>query len=113
MKISYLLLSLSLLAAGCDQTAARVENNIESNSLSLPEVSPPSTETPIPNLPADPPKTKSNCNENYSGCVPLASDVDCAGGKGDGPEYVKGPIRVLGNDVYGLDRDGDGIACDK
>ena len=54
----------------------------------------------------------SGCNSNYSGCVPNASDVDCAGGGGNGPEYVRGPIRVIGNDIYGLDRDGDGIACE-
>jgi hypothetical protein len=38
--------------------------------------------------------------------------VDCAGGGGNGPEYVRGPIRVTGVDIYGLDRDGDGIACE-
>lgn len=56
--------------------------------------------------------TRSGCNSNYSGCVPNASDVDCAGGGGNGPEYVQGPIRVIGVDIYGLDRDGDGIACE-
>lgn len=56
--------------------------------------------------------TRSGCNSNYSGCVPNASDVDCAGGGGNGPAYVRGPIRVTGNDIYGLDRDGDGIACE-
>ncbi|MGK5682668.1 G5 domain-containing protein [Actinoplanes sp. URMC 104] len=56
---------------------------------------------------------KSECDPNYSGCVPIASDVDCAGGDGNGPEYVSGPIRVIGDDPYDLDRDGDGIACDK
>lgn len=52
------------------------------------------------------------CDPNYSGCVPVASDVDCAGGGGNGPEYVKGPIQVIGQDIYNLDRDGDGIACE-
>ena len=54
----------------------------------------------------------SYCDPNYSGCVPIASDVDCADGGGNGPAYVKGPIRVLGKDIYGLDRDGDGVACE-
>ncbi|MEU8253782.1 G5 domain-containing protein [Micromonospora inaquosa] len=54
----------------------------------------------------------SKCDPNYSGCVPIASDVDCAGGSGDGPAYVSGPIRVIGSDIYDLDRDGDGTACD-
>ncbi|MCW3816310.1 hypothetical protein ONA91_17845 [Micromonospora sp. DR5-3] len=57
--------------------------------------------------------TTSKCDPNYSGCVPIASDVDCAGGSGNGPAYVQGPVRVIGTDIYDLDRDGDGIACDK
>ncbi|BCB88950.1 G5 domain-containing protein [Phytohabitans suffuscus] len=52
------------------------------------------------------------CDPNYSGCVPIASDVDCAGGGGNGPAYVSGPIRVIGSDIYDLDRDNDGIACE-
>jgi hypothetical protein len=53
------------------------------------------------------------CDPNYSGaCVPIASDVDCAGGSGNGPAYVQGPVRVVGTDIYGLDADGDGIGCD-
>lgn len=58
-------------------------------------------------------ESKSNCDPNYTPCVPIASDVDCAGGGGNGPAYVRGPIRVIGTDIYGLDRDGDGIACEK
>lgn len=52
------------------------------------------------------------CDPNYSPCVPIASDVDCAGGSGNGPAYVEGPVRVIGTDIYGLDRDGDGIGCE-
>jgi hypothetical protein len=56
----------------------------------------------------------SKCDPNYQGaCLdPNASDYDCAGGSGNGPRYVQGPIRVVGNDHFGLDRDGDGIACE-
>jgi resuscitation-promoting factor RpfB len=58
-------------------------------------------------------ETSGGCDPNYSGgCVPIASDVDCAGGSGDGPEYVAGPVRVVGDDVYGLDRDHDGLGCE-
>jgi hypothetical protein len=60
-----------------------------------------------------PPPPSSDCDPNYSGCVPVASDVDCAGGSGNGPAYVSGPIRVIGRDVYGLDADHDGIACER
>jgi hypothetical protein len=58
------------------------------------------------------PKPASNCDPNYSGCVPIASDVDCAGGSGNGPAYVSGVVRVIGEDVYDLDRDNDGLGCD-
>ena len=54
-----------------------------------------------------------NCDPNYSGaCVPIASDVDCEGGKGNGPSYVRGPVYVIGTDIYDLDRDGNGIGCE-
>jgi hypothetical protein len=59
------------------------------------------------------PASSPRCDPNYSGaCVPIASDVDCAGGSGNGPAYVDGPVRVIGRDIYDLDRDGDGIGCD-
>jgi hypothetical protein len=53
-----------------------------------------------------------SCDPNYSGCVPIASDVDCAGGSGNGPAYVQGPVQVIGVDIYDLDRDNDGIGCE-
>lgn len=67
-------------------------------------------QTPVrPVVPAAP----SGCDRNYSGaCVPIASDVDCAGGSGNGPAYVGGPVKVVGSDIYGLDRDGDGFGCE-
>lgn len=54
----------------------------------------------------------SSCDPNYSGCVPVASDVDCAGGSGNGPAYASGVVQVLGYDIYDLDADGDGYGCD-
>lgn len=58
------------------------------------------------------PALAGGCDPNYSsGCVPVASDVDCAGGSGDGPAYVSGTVRVVGNDPYGLDADDDGWGC--
>ena len=54
-----------------------------------------------------------DCHPSYRGaCVPIASDVDCAGGSGNGPRYVQGPVYVVGNDVYDLDSDGDGVGCE-
>jgi hypothetical protein len=55
----------------------------------------------------------SRCDPNYAGaCLdPDSYDYDCEGGSGDGPDYT-GPVEVVGDDPYGLDRDGDGHACD-
>ena len=54
-----------------------------------------------------------SCDPNYAGaCLkPGSFDYDCAGGSGDGPDYT-GPVRVVGSDPHGLDRDGDGSACE-
>jgi hypothetical protein len=48
----------------------------------------------------------------YDPCLPPASDYDCAGRTGDGPEYATGPIQVTGSDPYDLDSDSDGVACE-
>lgn len=71
------------------------------------------TKEPVTQVIAIGTKQVPQCDPNYTGaCVPIASDVDCAGGGGNGPAYVQGPIRVVGTDIYGLDRDGDGIGCE-
>jgi hypothetical protein len=44
--------------------------------------------------------------------VPIASDVDCAGGSGNGPAYVQGPVTVVGTDIYNLDANNNGIGCE-
>jgi endonuclease YncB( thermonuclease family) len=56
---------------------------------------------------------QANCHPSYVGeCLdPNASDYDCAGGSGNGPKYT-GPVRVVGPDVFRLDSDGDGYACE-
>jgi hypothetical protein len=86
------ILLVVLIAAGCNNPTAK---NKFASSL------------------ADAQELKSNCDPNYKECVPIAKDVDCANGNGDGPEYIKGPVHIIGTDKYKLDRDGDGIACDK
>lgn len=71
------------------------------------------TRQPAPAAPVPFAQPAGDCHPSYSGvCVPITSDVDCAGGSGNGPAYVRGPLQVIGPDVYDLDRDGDGIACD-
>jgi hypothetical protein len=52
------------------------------------------------------------CHPSYVPCIEPGSDVDCAGGSGNGPRYVEGPVQVVGPDDYGLDSDRDGIGCE-
>jgi micrococcal nuclease len=56
----------------------------------------------------------SSCHPSYEGaCLAIGNgDYDCAGGSGNGPNYVKGPIKVVGPDEFGLDRDNDGVGCE-
>jgi resuscitation-promoting factor RpfB len=72
----------------------------------------PRTQVTVVGTKVDQPTQSNDCDPNYSGCVPIASDVDCAGGSGNGPAYVQGPIEVIGTDIYRLDADHDGIACE-
>ena len=72
-------------------------------------VAPPPKPKPAP-APAQP----AGCDSNYAdACVPVSSDVDCAWGSGNGPAYFDGVARVVGSDIYDLDRDGDGYACEQ
>ncbi len=81
-------------------------------STKPPTTKPPTTKAPTTTAPGVKPLVGA-CDPNYAGaCVPIDSDVDCASGTGDGPSYVRGPVEVVGRDVYGLDRDGDGTGCE-
>jgi hypothetical protein len=66
---------------------------------------PPSTEPPVTAAPSP------DCTPGYDPCIAPGPDVDCAGGSGNGPRYVDGPVNVTGSDPYGLDSDHDGIGC--
>lgn len=51
------------------------------------------------------PETRSDCNPNYSPCIPNSPyDLDCAD--------IGFTVRVIGYDVYRLDRDKDGYGCE-
>ena len=113
---------LFLLAlGGCDRTRGDTNEGVDTKP---PVLIPPSVEQPTlndgppPVSASDPPPVAvepappGRCDPNYTPCVPIDSDVDCAGGKGDGPSYVVGPVRVIGSDPYKLDRDRDGVACE-
>jgi hypothetical protein len=86
-------------------------------TTSPPATAPPTTAPPAPPPTAAPspppssPRPAGNCHPSYTPCVPVASDVDCEGGRGDGPRYV-GRVTVTGPDVYRLDDDDDGIGCE-
>jgi len=64
--------------------------------------------------PASPSATAepAGCHPSYTPCLPITSDVDCVGGSGNGPVYT-GRVSVIGPDEYDLDRDGNGIGCEK
>lgn len=82
MKVAGLLIVASLAFAGCDES------------------------------PPPPPPPPLECHPEYGGCLdPNAEDYDCIGGTGDGPEFT-GRVESLGDDPFGLDRDGNGIGCD-
>ena len=71
----------------------------------------PTTSVPPP-VPTEPPPP--NCDPSYPDvCIPVgAADYDCAGGTGNGPNYIQGPIRVLPPDPHSFDGDGDGVGCE-
>jgi hypothetical protein len=78
-----------------------------------PKASPTPAPKPAPTPAATKPAGTGKCDPNYSrACVPIASDVDCAGGSGNGPAYVQGPVQVVGTDIYKLDADHDGVGCE-
>jgi hypothetical protein len=62
--------------------------------------------------PGSGPQSTEECTPGYSPCLTPASDYDCEGGGGDGPEYVTGPVQVSGSDPYGLDLDDNGVGCE-
>jgi len=69
-----------------------------------PPTTPPSTAAPSQNCdPAYP----DDCLQDGIG------DYDCAGGSGNGPNYVEGPITVLPPDPFGLDGNRDGVGCEQ
>jgi hypothetical protein len=65
-----------------------------------------------PPPPPPPPPPGNNCHPSYSPCIAPGPDVDCAGGSGNGPRYVNGPVHIHGPDKYDLDSDNDGLGCE-
>ena len=78
-----------------------------------PQPTAPPTPKPTPE-PTPAPAPITSCDPSYpSVCIPVgAADYDCAGGSGNGPNYIAGPLTVLPPDPHGLDSDGDGVGCE-
>jgi PASTA domain len=92
-----------------DTTVSLVVAKTPSAPAPEPPPPPPSTAPPPPST--DPPQT---CDPSYPDvCLdPAVGDYDCAGGTGNGPGYIEGPIRVLPPDPFGLDGNSDGWGCE-
>ena len=45
-----------------------------------------------------------DCSPNYEPCLPVADDLNCSD--------LETQVRVIGEDEYNLDRDGNGIGCE-
>jgi hypothetical protein len=74
------------------------------------DASKPADTGPVPSKLTSSPKSNNSCDPNYQGCIPpYPPDLDCT----DLKKMNLTPIRVIGGDVHKLDRDGDGIGCDK
>ena len=50
------------------------------------------------------PAISNGCNPNYAPCLPVSDDLDCTD--------IAEVVTVVKEDPYGLDRDGDGTACE-
>ena len=102
-----LMAALGIVLSGCSGSSG--------NDLATPaNVSTPTVESsPTPKLTveAEEEDPALNCTPGYDPCLPPASDYDCQGGSGNGPAYT-GRVNVTGPDIYGLDRDGDGVGCE-
>jgi hypothetical protein len=70
---------------------------------------------PAPKPPAPKPPARPACEPSYpDACLRSGiGDYDCETGSGNGPNYVRGPIKVLPPDPFDLDRNGDGVGCER
>jgi len=73
----------------------------------------PRSAAPYP-APPPPEPEPTGCHPAYVGyCVTMGiGDWDCAGGSGNGPNYLPVMVRVVGHDEYDLDHNSDGYGCE-
>ncbi|CAN5252778.1 hypothetical protein BH18ACT5_BH18ACT5_18940 [soil metagenome] len=109
------------MADDLEEAQRRAEANNTTTSLSTTTtttIPPASTLAPTTTATAPPATTAApaaNCHSSYEGAclTPGIGDYDCAGGSGNGPNYVRGPVYVVGHDEFDLDgNDNDGIGCE-
>jgi beta-lactamase superfamily II metal-dependent hydrolase len=84
-------------------------------SISTTGATPPPQPTPSSRGLPPPPDPAASCDPCYPDvCIPVgAADYDCAGGSGNGPNYIQGPVRVVCHpDPHGLDGNSDGWGCE-
>ncbi len=86
---------------------------VETPAVTTPvEEIPTASETPVEAPAAIPVLPVEECHPSYIPCLRIdASDYDCEGGTGNGPYYT-GKVQVIGPDVFGLDKNGDGWGCE-
>ena len=115
VRQGYALASTYTPDVACSSAYAEAQNIAASEGLGLWGIPPTPlpTEAPIPDQPPTPARS-GNCHPSYVGvCLQMGiGDYDCAGGSGNGPNYVQGPFQVIGYDEFGLDRNGDGVGCE-
>jgi len=88
-------------------TTSSTTTSIVTTTTTPPTTAPPTTTAaPVTTAPAV------SCHSSYSNvCLAVGvGDYDCAGGSGNGPNYVQGPVYVVGYDEFDLDR--EGVGCE-
>jgi hypothetical protein len=94
-----------VIVAGCASGEGPPSETTSSGAYTT--TPPPSLTSPL-SPPAQAQPAASQCSPHYSGgCVPIADDVDCEGGGGNGPAYVQGPVNVVDEDGVAASSTGD------
>jgi len=107
--LAVILFSIALILSKPDQVSQQQNvDSIESNRTQN------TSSQIIPIQPFIAPNSRvRTCHPSYSGCLEAyAGDYDCEGKNENGPNYT-GKVQVLGPDVFYLDKDKNGWACDE